>query len=195
MTAARMAWAAHHEAGHAVATILGWRTARQPKPVPRPAVKFVEITEVEGGRWGGLWFSPQIYTTQWPAHLRINREFREAMEWQIICDLAGPVAEAIHRGRRRGLLHFAFHNCGSDGDFERSNAVLIDLRELTGRQFTEWPFGTRARKLLLAYWPAVTALAEELMQTKRIDGERVEQIFDAAASPTLHALGHNNRKR
>ena len=116
----------------------------------------------EAGRWGGACYGPQLYSTEWPG-LRIAEEWRDAMEWQIITDLAGGIAEAIYRGerRKREVLCFASFNCGmyggGNGDLASSAAVLADLRTLTGRRHGEQRFAERALALLLAHWPAVEA--------------------------------------
>jgi len=94
--------AAYHEAGHAVATVLAFYTARHPNALPPQPVKSVSLSEAEEtpGHWDGVCHGPQIYSTQWP-DARIHVRFREAMEWQIVINQAGGVAEAIYRGERR----------------------------------------------------------------------------------------------
>jgi len=45
---------AHHEAGHAVATVLAFRNTKWlPPPPPTLAVRYVEVAESTLGQWGG----------------------------------------------------------------------------------------------------------------------------------------------
>jgi hypothetical protein len=169
--------AAYHEAGHAVATLLAFRTARLPMSPPKSIIKFVEIYIDGAAQWGGLCFGPNIYATQWPEG-RINWKYRDAMEWQIVIDLAGGIAEAISRGERRKkeVFLFAACNCACDDDLKNAAAVLADLRKLTGRRYGGRRFADRARNLLLASWPAVDVVASALVETNRMEGAQVERI-------------------
>jgi hypothetical protein len=57
---------AHHEAGHAVATVLAFRDAKWlPAPRPPMPVRYVEITENSPGEWTGNCQSRDIYSTKW----------------------------------------------------------------------------------------------------------------------------------
>jgi hypothetical protein len=170
--------AAYHEAGHAVATMLAFRTARLPMRPPKRIIKFIEITaEGSNAQWGGLCFGPNIYAIEWPEG-RIDWKYHEAMEWQIVIDLAGGIAEAISRGERRKkeIFWFAAFNCACGDDLKSAAAVLADLRKLTGHRYGERRFAERARDLLLANWSAVDALASALVDVERIDGDQVEKI-------------------
>ena len=103
-------------------------------------------------------------------------------ERQVIIHLAGGIAEAIHCGERRKheVLRFAKLNCNADVDLRRAAAVLTDLRKLTGRRYGEQDLAEQALALLLMHWPAVEVLAAALIENRRIEGERVEQISDPA---------------
>jgi hypothetical protein len=184
--------AAYHEAGHAVATMLAFRTARLPMRPPERIIKYIEIT-VEGSnaQWDGLCFGPNIYAVQWP-EARIDWIYREAMEWQIMIDLAGGIAEAISRGERRKkkVFWFAVFNCGCRDDLKTAAAVVADLRKLTGRQHGERRFGERVFALLLAYWAAVDALASALVDAERIEGDQIEKIVE----PWLGRAGARSRR-
>jgi hypothetical protein len=58
---------AHHEAGHAVATVLAFRNAAWlPNPPPPLPVRYIEIEETTPGRWSGVCVSSSIYSAQWP---------------------------------------------------------------------------------------------------------------------------------
>ena len=88
--------------------MLAFRTARLPMRPPKRIIKFIEITaEGSNAQWGGLCFGPNIYAIEWPEG-RIDWKYREAMEWQIVIDLAGGIAEAISRGERRKREVFVF---------------------------------------------------------------------------------------
>jgi hypothetical protein len=63
---------------------------------------------------------------------------------------------------------------------ERAAAVLGDLFRLAGVRYDAQPFAERALALLSANWCAVTALASALVEDRRVEGERVEAIIDAA---------------
>ena len=102
------------------------------------------------------------------------------MEAQVIIHLAGGISEAIHRGVRHEVLRFAEAYCEVDADMEQARAVLGDLRRLTGYRFEARDFAGRTLEMLEAHWPAVEALAAALIENRRIEGERVEQIIDHA---------------
>ena len=130
---------------------------------------------------GGNCFGANIYSVRWPVK-SIAEPFRDLMESQVVIELAGGIAEACHRGerRRRAILAFAESHCAIDADLERAAAVLGDLFRLTGVRYDAQPFAERALALLSANWCAVTALASALVEDRRIEGERVEAIIDAA---------------
>lgn len=122
--------------------------------------------------------APDIYSTRWSI-ARLAEPYRDLMEWQIVIELAGGIAEAIRRGerRRREVMWFAAINCNIAVDLEQATAVLADLRELTGRRYGTQRFTERPRALLLTHWPAVEARASALIENRHIEGERVEQII------------------
>jgi hypothetical protein len=97
------------------------------------------------------------------------------MEAQVVIELAGGIAEAIHRGEqhRSEVLAFAKAHCAIDVDLERAAAVLGDLRRLTGYRFEPQDFVEQTMTMLLANWRAVTTLASALVEDRRIEGERV----------------------
>jgi len=81
--------AAHHEAGHAVATVLAFRNAVWlPKPPPRLPVQFIEIYDDGGGNCE----SSNIYSSRWPCAVP---RYRPLMEAQVTIHLAGGIAEWI----------------------------------------------------------------------------------------------------
>jgi hypothetical protein len=144
----------------------------------------------------GSCISPDIYSTRWPIGC-IAEPYRDLMEWQVVVELAGGIAEAIHRGERRkqAVLAFAESNCNTDVDLKRAAAVLADLRRLTGRRYDEQRFAGRALALLLTHWAAVDALAFELIEKRRVEGERVEAIIAGAAPENNHRNCETVRRR
>ena len=83
--------------------------------------------------------------------MRIAEPYRDLMQWQIVIELAGGIAEAIHRGERRShaILAFAASHCSMDTDLTKAAAVLADLRRLTCHRYDAQPFaGTRAAEYL-----------------------------------------------
>jgi hypothetical protein len=114
---------------------------------------------------------------RWPIDV-IAAPYRPLMEAQVVVELAGPLAEAIHRGEWRDTLAFATRHCGAAADRKRAKAVLDDLFRLTGRHHDERHFVERTLALLTKYWSAVEARADALIETGRVECERVERIID-----------------
>ena len=102
--ASERAAVAYHEAGHAVANVLACRNAQLP-PWDDLGVDSAEIV-VDGEAWGGLCSGTTVYHAAYVTRLP-SWDWRDAMEWQIVLDMAGGIAEAIHRGERRAE---AFYN-------------------------------------------------------------------------------------
>jgi hypothetical protein len=102
------------------------------------------------------------------------------MEAQTCIHLAGGISEAIRRGERRphGVLRFAESCCAIDEDLRRADDVLRELRRLTGYRFEARDFVEPTMTLGLQHWGSVTAPAEALVESGRIEGERVEEIID-----------------
>ena len=170
---------AYYEAGHAVAIVAAFRNAGWlPRAPPALPVRCVEITEEASGQWSGCCFGSDIYSMKWPIEC-IAPRYRDLMERQVVIELAGGIAEAIFRGERRGreVLAFAMRHCDMDGDLQRAADVLAELRRLTGYLFEPRDFVDRSLTMMLEHWLAVTALATELVDDRRIEGDRVEQII------------------
>ena len=186
-TMSRLSEVAFHEAGHALAAVRGFRTAKWlPFPPPPLPVTCIEIADSPAGLSGSC-TALNIYSTRW-SDKRVSERFRDLMERQIAIHLAGGLAEAIHRGERRKeeVLRFATLHCGTDIDLQRAAPVLADLRRVAGDG--EQRLAERALVSLLTHWPAVDALAQALIVDRRIEGERVERIID-------HSIGSALRDR
>lgn len=172
---------AYHEAGHAVAYVLAYRNVHLPPLNPPPSVKHVSIVRQEDGKFGGLCFGSNVYRPEYAANLP-QWPWQHAMEWQIMMNMAGGVAEAIHRGerRQRHVMWFALFDCGTESDLENAEKVLADLRELTGSRYDLQRFVVQTLKLLLEHWPAVDALALRLIEARRVEGDELLRIVTEA---------------
>jgi hypothetical protein len=175
-----IAAAAHHEAAHAVSTVLAFRDAVWlPMPPPRLPVRYCEITS----RGGGTCQSSDIYCAAWPIDC-LKPRYRPLMEAQVCIELSGGVAEAIFHGvrGRHDVVDHMETNLSIDADLDRAAPVLRDLFRVTCYRFEPRDFVGPTLEMLEAHWPAVTALANALVDERRIEGRRVERIIDR--SPT-----------
>ena len=177
--------AAYHESGHAIATLWAFRRVTPlPNPRPRSPVAYVEIANDSGNC-----YSTDIYCCAWSED-RLTVTNRAAMEAQVIIELSGGIAEALHRGewRKRAILGYSQRHCQCDTDLTKARAVLGDLRRLDHR-YDMQDFAERTLTLMVANWQAVTALASPLVEQRRIDGERVEAIIDGAMIGSTFGCG------
>ncbi len=152
---------AYHEAGHAVAAYVVGRRVR-------------EISIVaDGDMLGHVAYWP------WPDSFHPDYETdgktRRMVESGIITSLAGPVAEALFRGR---------HNWrGANSDTRQAvdlASYMCGGAEETGA-YIGWLFW-RARTILSLpeHWAAVQALAGDLLEQRRIGTQRARQIIKMA---------------
>jgi hypothetical protein len=99
------------------------------------------------------------------------------MTAQVIIEISGGIAEAFNRGGSRlsgrELWAFAEDRCGVGGDLVRAQAVLDDMRRLTGHPFYPHEFAEAASAMLFEHWQAVSALAQVLVVRRRI-ARRIE---------------------
>ena len=135
-------------------------------------VQFIEIAADGGGNCQ----SADIYSMKWPLEC-IALPFRDLMEAQVCVEISGGIAEAIFLGTCE-----AWRSHCSDADLERAADVCRELRRLTGYAFRAEDFADRTLTMLLANWPAVEAVAEALVEDRRIEGEDVEAIIDRSMS-------------
>jgi hypothetical protein len=159
--------AAYHESGHAVATVMAFRTAPWlPRSAPRLPVRYVEINDDGCGNC----FSSNIYKRSC-----IEPRYQPLMEAQVVIELAGGTAEMIHRGEAQMALAT---RRAMDVDLAKAIALLDgDRAKLTGDRAPLSPFIDRTRVLLLEHWRAVDALAQALVEHRRIEGAEVEAII------------------
>ena len=168
---------AYHEAGHAVANVLAYRNAQSRTASRCCRASNTPVTCTRKGKVGGLCFGSKVYRAEYAVQAPHWR-WQDAMQWQIVIDMAGGAAEAIHRGERnkRGLMWFALLNCGTDGDLEDADKVLADLNALTGKRYGLNRFVIRAVELLRANWGAVEAIAAVMIRDGHIDGAEITAV-------------------
>jgi hypothetical protein len=170
--------AAFREAGRALASVLAFRAIGS----GRRAINFVDITEgkTPEHRWRGRCHGQDIYSPAWPG-TRIAPQHRRRMEWQIVVDLAGPIAEAVRRGERRKkhIGAFALFDCSSRDNYSHAGKILADVCTLTNRRHALQRFEQRTLGLVLAHWRAIETLAIRLIDAGRLDGDQAEQIVTA----------------
>ena len=170
--------AAYHEAGHAVAIVLAFRTAPWlPHRAPSLPVRFVEITDDGGGNCVGM----SVYSMQWDIGV-IKPRYRDLMERQVCIHLSGGISEAILSGVRGGREALRFAEAHMDADLTKAEEVCRDIFRLTGYRVGPQHYADRTLTMMLEHWPAVEALAEALIDERRIEGWQVEEIVaDAMA--------------
>ena len=115
--------AAYHEAGHAVAVLQVFDTARWlPHRAPALPVRFVEITP--GG--GGNCQSADVYLMRWPIDA-IKPAYRPLMESQVCVEISGGISEAIFLGARAAWRSHCSDGEGSDFNGSREPLKLWRL--------------------------------------------------------------------
>jgi len=155
---------AHHEAGHAVAAYLLGRAFTRVS---------IEANDQTLGRCSfrppGEWFRPDE---------RLDARTRDRLEERIIISLAGPHTEALHSG--------AFDEDAAAEDLARASELadyMCDSDPDESFAYLQW-LGVRTRRLIERedFWPAVAALARELLARKEVRYKRARQIIDEARS-------------
>ena len=171
---------AFHEAGHAVVAWLAFRDmARAPAPV---AVTSVEIDV-------GDTLRSETERRLGVCHSALSRMTWSMLEWDIVVNFAGGLAEAIHRGERnrRSALRIALAKCGMGIDLEAIKRRIAALRILTDfpddddDRDAHRRFAWQALALLKANWVAVEAIAAALIERRKLDGAEVEAIINEVA--------------
>ena len=168
---------AHHESGHAVAIVRAFRDAAWlPNPMPPLLVRSVEIAESTLGQWIGNCFGTNVYSAEWDISC-IAPPFRPLMEAQVCIHLSGGISEAILCGVRGGREALRFAESSTGVDLTKAEEVLRDIFRLTGYRVGPQHYADRTLTMLLEHWPAIEALAMELVDDRRIEGRRVERII------------------
>ena len=112
----------------------------------------------------------------WPIDVLVPT-FRDLMERQVSIHLSGGISEAILCGVRGGREALRFAESSMGVDLTKAEEVLRDIFRLTGYRVGPQHYADRTLTMLLKHWPAATALATELVDDQRIEGERVQQII------------------
>jgi hypothetical protein len=113
------------------------------------------------------------------------------MEWQIVRDLAGGVAETAYQGHRaRARFRFPLLLDSMRLDYDSAFATLNEYCQLRRRRYGINGFFDRTRDIVFAAWPAVAALADALIHARSIEFEEGHKII----APLLPAtrLGISN---
>jgi hypothetical protein len=183
----------HHEAGHAVASIvasraLGRSYASFERVFVRPDLNS-PYTDRKGRSidCAGLLEGSDLYTPKIgllvfnaePAPRETwQAEILQTMEWSMIISLAGPFAEAIARGyrSRRNKRWSALFSCGAKEDYRRAEEVLEDYKQASKRRYGLRHFEDRAWDLAVLQQPAIDALASSLSSHLSVDYEQAHEI-------------------
>ena len=155
---------AYHEAGHAVGYVHGLRALNMKFELP--LIRYVSLTQHESGRWDGL-IQPNYYAD---------------MDWEIMALLAGPFAEVMYCGTHR-VLYSARIYSGGAADFEKVDKLIAKLSAATKRKRVLKPFIPRTIAFLEAHWHEVETLARVLAKEKKLTGNPIAEIIDAAVVP------------
>lgn len=150
---------AYHEAGHAVAHV--------PLCLPTAAVEIFQ-TPINGA-WGQA-HPPEIPDV--PAFLRSLEPFPER---SAVLFLSGPFAEAVITKRKR--IHVLLEQ---SHDFEPAKGLFAQLAADGRSTSAEESFAIACvltDEYLRDYWPAITAVADALMQCGRLEGAEVAEII------------------
>lgn len=170
---------ARHEAGHAVAAILGTidvygntlgihKVHIRPrgtnfflsrKGLPIYAYGLCEMTGLYTASVGTAEF---VKSTQ----PKMADHYIKCAEWEIIGCLAGPYADMVSRGHKslKSIHWNAICSGVGESDFESLFALFDDLKILAGRRAGLEKLKDRTRRLVLDNWLAIDRLATALME-------------------------------
>ena len=157
---------AHHEAGHAVASvILG---------LPFPAITIKGGVE---GRDAATWLPPAVERARLDAHA--SRAWRAEMQDYLTRLLAGDQAEARWRLRRSRRLEWR-----SDRTLACDLALAIASSPEEASALVVW-LTLRARNLAAKpdVWPGVATVATTLLEREALLAADVQAIFAQAVGP------------
>jgi hypothetical protein len=92
-------------------------------------------------------------------------------EKNLLVDMCGHIAQRIHNP----------NSSFGAADDARHTRDRIKAMGKSARRWSVYQAG--ARKLVLAHWPAISAVAAELMRVETISGRRVDALMIASARP------------
>ena len=175
-----------------MASIYGLRSTRAASELPSPLVDDIRIFRLEtplpgrakdGRFWAGECRGPWVYRLTDAANLPMQS--LAALEWDLVATMAGSIAEAMYcwyRGADK-IEDFARDGAGGGADFRRVDLLMAELCRMTKRRRVQKPYVRRTIAFLKAHWDEVEALAHILIAEKKIEGDRIAEIVDAAACP------------
>lgn len=195
-----MHFVSHHEAGHAVASILAFRAlgrsyAAFERVLVRPDFRLPYVdrkgrsVDCSGLCEGADLYKPKIglcIFNMVPApRASWQAEILQTMEWSIIISFAGPYAEAIARGcrSRRDKRWTALFSCGAENDYAQAETVLADYKQASKRRYGLRHFEERAWNLVLLQQPSINALATTLADRLSVDYDQAEKIVRPLLKP------------
>lgn len=105
----------------------------------------------------------------------------EKAEKLIIAMLAGYIAHGWTPNRRNTPKQRKRARLGADADFKSARGVLYDMDasdpDEMGRRRTLIPYLKLTRQFVRKEWSAIEAVAKELLQRQKLDGDEVETII------------------
>jgi hypothetical protein len=175
---------AYHEAGHAVMKMLGCYFTRTPTVVsivPDPRQQSGgHVTSRNFGRSTRLGFEQMRDEMRTPGAERRVRD-------EIMFSLAGGIAARMKTGRARGLGSADVR--GTDRDVQAD--LILRLAPDVEDQKAWWTLlKNETQRALKRYWPAVEALAQALLERKRILGPEARTIAEEAFERAIGGEQH-----
>lgn len=190
----------HHEAGHAVASLIAYRALRRDYAAFDRVFVRSDLSSPYTDRKGrsidctGACEGPDLYSPIFglgmffmtPAPRETWRaEILQTMEWSMIISFAGPFAEAIARGSRsrRDKRWTALFACGAEADYDQAEAVVKDYKQASKQRYGLRHFEERAWDLALKQQPAITALASSLVNQLSLEYDQAYAIVSPLLKP------------
>ncbi|RWO46319.1 hypothetical protein [Mesorhizobium sp.] len=181
---------AHHEAGHAVAYVVGSRAVYGNDGWFKVSIRPGAIGPYVMPRGGlsdcaGIVESPGFHNVaippEWLVPFRDERQrlFQRSLAiQQVIFALAGPFAEAAYLGDRDPweMAEAAFGANGFSSDYENAESAFEALRYFTPRRPRWDTLAYRTAQLVLDHWTAIEAMAARLLVKHELDHDEALAI-------------------
>jgi hypothetical protein len=187
-----MHFVSHHEAGHAVASILAFRALGRSYPAFDRVFVRPDFSSPYIDRKGrsidcaGLCEGPNLYTPKigllvFNMEPALQAEILQTMEWSMVISFAGPFAEAIAKGlrSRRDKRWTALFSSGAEEDYRQAEAVLADYKQASKRRYGLRHFEELAWDLALKQQSAIAALASSLLSQLSLEYDQAHGIVSA----------------
>ena len=163
----RLACTAHHEAGHAVASLY----LRKPLRTASIIAKEDSLGRVTYHK-PPAWFEAELEFLVFQGDNRVENWIRR----EIIISFAGSAAEARFRGRS--------NHRGAASDYQKVGdlALRVCASQEEGRKYLAWLWVV-ARTIVHKpiNWNAIQLVAEELLKKRLLSGRRIRKIIQSAA--------------